>query len=94
MTFARREEIFSKDIITIPELQELLALPSYGEAARVMRNIKRSYDRFPVNGKLHVEDYKAYFSISEDNQRYYPERKDPEKLMPPNSRYKGIMSPG
>ncbi len=88
MTYARREEIFSKDIITIPELQELLALPSYQEAAKIMRNIKRRFNRFPQNGKLHVEDYKAYFEISEDNQRYYPAKAEEGiELM----RYSGIM---
>lgn len=94
MTFARREEIFSKDVITITELQEILDLPSYGEAAKIMRNIKRRFDRYPVQGKLHVEDYKAYFEITEDNQRYYPEKKKPETLMPPTYRYKGIMAGG
>ena len=88
MTYARREEIFSKDIITIPELQEILALPSYQEAAKMMRNIKRRFNRFPQNGKLHVEDYKAYFEISEDNQRYYPAKvEEGIELM----RYSGIM---
>lgn len=91
MTFARREEIFSKDVISINELQELLDLPSYGEAARMMRNIKRRFDRYPINGKLHVEDYKAYFEISETNQRYYPKR-DGDALIPPNYRYKGVMA--
>ncbi len=78
MTYKRREEIFSKDIITIPELQELLALPSYGEAARIMRNIKRRSDRFPQKGRLHVEDYKAYFEITEDNPRYFKKREGEE----------------
>ena len=88
MTYARREEIFSKDIITIPELQELLALPSDQEAAKVMRNMKRRFNRFPQQGKLHVEDYKAYFEISEDNQRYYPAK--PEENAVP-MRYCGVM---
>ena len=74
MTYARREEILAKDIITIPELQELLDLPSYGEAAKMMRNIKRRYDRFPHQGKLHVEDYKAYFEIEKDNPRYFKKK--------------------
>lgn len=91
MTFARREEIFSKDVITIPELQELLVLPSYGEAARMMRQIKRRFDRYPVQGRLHVEDYKAYFEIPEDNQRYFPEPEKPEGTFPENYRYQGVM---
>lgn len=70
MTYARREEIFSKDIITIDELAELLDT-NYQEAARAMRNIKRRFDRYPHLGKLHVEDYKAYFDIKDDNPRYY-----------------------
>lgn len=70
MTYARREEIFSKDIITIPELQELLDT-NYQDAAKIMRDIKRRYDRYPHQGKLHVEDYKAYFEISDENPRYF-----------------------
>jgi hypothetical protein len=70
VTYARREEIFSKDIITIDELAELLNT-NYQEAAKVMRNIKRRFDRYPHLGKLHVEDYKAYFEISDNNPRYF-----------------------
>lgn len=70
MTYTRREEIFSKDIITIDELAELLNT-SYQEAAKIMRNIKRRFDRYPHQGKLHVEDYKEFFGISHDNPRYF-----------------------
>lgn len=72
MTYARREEIFSKDYLTIADLQELLGL-KYQGAAEMMRTIKRELDmnpkyngqgvRLDIQGKLHTQDYLDYFNI-------------------------------
>jgi hypothetical protein len=72
MTYAKREEIFSKDYLTIADLQELLGL-KYQGAAEMMRNIKRELNmnpkyngqgiRLDLQGKLHVQDYLDYFNI-------------------------------
>lgn len=65
MTYAMREEIFSKEYLSIEDIQELLGL-HYQDAARTMRNIKRRTDRLGIRGKLHVQDYLDYFQIPPD----------------------------
>jgi hypothetical protein len=68
MTYARREEIFSKEYLSIADLQELLDL-KYQGAAELMRTIKRKLEyngqgvRLDIQGKLHIEDYFDYFRI-------------------------------
>lgn len=68
MTYARREEIFSKETMSIEEFGEVMNL-SYQMAARVIRNIKRTSDRPQIQGVLLVEDYFDYYGIT-DKQRY------------------------
>ena len=65
MTYAEREEIFSKEYLSIKDIQELLGL-SYNDAARTIRNIKRRTDRLNIRGKIHVQDYLDYFQIPPD----------------------------
>lgn len=65
MTYAKREEMFSKDYLSIEDIQELLGL-HYQDAARTIRNIKRRTDRLGIRGKLHVQDYLDYFQIPPD----------------------------
>ena len=69
MTYARREEIFSKEYLSIADLQELLDL-KYQGAAELMRDIKRALEyrgqcvRLNIQGKLHTQDYIDYFQIT------------------------------
>lgn len=73
MTYAKREEIFSKEFLSIADLQELLGL-KYQGAAELMRDIKRELTmnpkyngqgvRLDIQGKLHVQDYLDYFCIT------------------------------
>lgn len=63
MTYARREEIFSKDYLTIADLQELLGL-TYQASAKLIREIKFKFDRLGIQGKLHTEDYLQYYRIT------------------------------
>lgn len=73
MTYAKREEIFSKDYLTIADLQDLLGL-EYQGAAKVIRTIKRELNmnpkyngqgvRLDMQGKIHVQDYLDYFNIT------------------------------
>ena len=80
MTYAVREAIFSKDYITIKDMQALLGM-GYNDAAKMIRDIKRELTlnpkyngqgvRLDVQGKLHVQDYLDYFNIT-DHQRYSP----------------------
>lgn len=65
MTYAMREEIFSKEYLSIKDMQELLGM-KYQDAARIMRNIKRRTDRLGIRGKIHIQDYLDYFQIPPD----------------------------
>lgn len=71
MTYARREEIFSKETMTITEFGEVMNL-SYQMAARTIRDIKRVSNRPQIQGKLLVEDFFDYYGIT-DKQRYVRE---------------------
>lgn len=56
MTFARREEIFSKELITINDLVELTGKP-YPTVSEMLRKMKVGHDRVGINGVIHVLDY-------------------------------------
>lgn len=62
MTYAEREAIFSKEYLSIPDLEVLLGL-NYQMAAKRMRDIKRRHDRLHTQGKIHVQDYLDYFEL-------------------------------
>ena len=67
MTFIEREQIFAKEYITTKELQILLGYSNLPSASAKMSEIKRVVgDRLGVKGKIHVEDYLAYFKIKTD----------------------------
>jgi hypothetical protein len=68
MTYARREEIFSKETMSIKEVGEVMNL-SYQMAARLVRNIKRTSNRPQIQGVLLIEDFFDYYGIT-DKQRY------------------------
>ena len=79
MTYSKREEIFSKEYLSIGDIQELFGM-GYDEAAKVIREIKRSLQmneqnprglRLNVQGKIHVQDYFDYYGIT-DYARYVP----------------------
>lgn len=69
MTYARREEIFSKETMSIKEFGEIMNL-SYQMAARLIREIKRKSSRPQIEGILLIEDYFDYYNIN-DKQRYF-----------------------
>ena len=70
MTYARREEIFSKDYITTKELQELLGFTHESGASQKMGEIRRKVgDRLGIKGRIHTEDYFKFFGI-ETTDRY------------------------
>ena len=68
MTYQRREEIFSKESMTINEFAEVMDL-SYQMAARIIRAIHRTSKRPQAQGVLLIEDYFDYYHIT-DKQRY------------------------
>ncbi len=68
MTYAEREEILSKDALSIKDIEKLLGL-TYQSSAKLIRRIKSKHDRLNIEGHLHIEDYFEYFKIT-DTQRY------------------------
>ena len=54
MTYAMREEIFSKEYLSIEDVQELLGM-IYDDDARTIPYIKRSTDTLGKRGKLTVQ---------------------------------------
>ena len=68
MTYARREEIFSKETMNIEEFGEVMNL-SYQMAARLIRDIKRKSSRPQIQGILLIEDFFDYYNIT-DKQRF------------------------
>ena len=62
MTYEQREKIFSKEYISIEDMQNLLGL-TYQDAAKIIRDIKRKSDRLKIRGKVHMQDYFDYFGI-------------------------------
>ena len=68
MNYVNREEIFSKDYLTIRDMEILLGT-TYQVAARLIRQIKFKTDRLGLRGKIHIEDYFDYYNIT-DRQRY------------------------
>lgn len=75
MTYSEREEIFAKEVLTIKDLMAVLDIANYQTAAQLMRQIKRTTgDRYPVQGKLHVQDYLEYFKI-DGGDRYCAEKR-------------------
>lgn len=75
MTFSEREEIFSKECLTIEDI-ELLFGVSYPDAARIIRNIRRKYDRLQIQGKIHVQDYFDYFGLQTDRYKFKKDLED------------------
>lgn len=75
MDYASREQIFSKDILNVNDIMNLLEM-SYGQAADFIRTVKRkiTYNggtpRDDRQGKLHVQDYLEYFAIPTNSERY------------------------
>jgi hypothetical protein len=63
MTYERREEIFSKETMSINEFGELMNL-SYQMAAKVIRDIKRTSARPQIEGVLLIEDFFDYYKIT------------------------------
>ena len=68
MTFDRRNEIFSKEALSIDDVKELMGV-SYDTAQKLIQTIRRRHDRLNIQGKVHVQDYIEYFHLPPE--RYY-----------------------
>ena len=73
MTYEEREKIFSKEALSVADVQALFGV-CRTEATNIMNEIRRKTgDRLGVKGKIHTEDYFKYFNIKTD--RYASEEK-------------------
>jgi len=65
MTYSEREAIFSKEVLSIKDIQALFDIP-YPTAAELIRTIKFKLGggRVPLLGKLHRQDYFEYFKLN------------------------------
>lgn len=89
MTYAKREEIFSKDALSIEDVMELLGL-QYQGAADMIRRIKRELNmseeynkqgiRLDIQGKLHTQDYLDYFKIKSFERYSKPMEEELQKV--------------
>ena len=68
MAFERRNEIFSKEALSIDDVKELMGV-SYDSAQKLIQTIRRHNDRLNIQGKVHVQDYIDYFHLPPE--RYY-----------------------
>jgi hypothetical protein len=94
MDYKRREEIFSKDYITTQEIQELLGFKSQSQASQMIMQIKRVVgDKLGVKGKIHTEDYFAYFGV-QPKDRYNQVTHDRELGETENQKYSPCSAKG
>ena len=66
MDYKRREEIFSKEALTTPELAELFDC-SRSKASSILMEIKRvAGDRLHTEGRIHIQDYLNWLCLDKD----------------------------
>lgn len=79
MTFSRREEILSKDILSIKDVQELNGM-TYQPAAKLIRDIKRVMrSQFQQTGKIATTDYIRFFEGQIPKDEPKPVKREPVK---------------
>lgn len=72
MTYEEREAIFSKEALSVADVQALFGVCK-SEATNIMNTIRRQTgDRLKVQGKIHIEDYLKHFGI--EANRYSSKR--------------------
>ena len=86
MTFERRNEIFSKEALSIDDVKELMGV-SYDTAQKLIQAIRRHSDRLNIQGKVHVQDYIEYFHLP--MERYFAPLHSPAL---PNAEQTGIAT--
>lgn len=80
MTYAERQEIFSKEYITTKELADLLGI-AYAKASTLLQTIKRKTgDRLGIKGKIHIQDYLDYYHLDGSSLRYAKEIQGGDEL--------------
>ena len=80
MTYERREEIFSKEVITLSEMEELLSLSKPASSSKMTEMKRQVGDRLGINGRIHVEDYFAWLRRNGTEvmeERYFRPKDEP-----------------
>lgn len=86
MTYERREEIFSKEVINIQDMMELTG-KSYSVASKMIRDMKRKADRLHIDGVIHVLDYFEALGIDPNSPgNRYATKADMKEVTPPDIR--------
>lgn len=82
MTYARREEIFSKEALTNQEIAELFDC-SIPKASQIAHEIKRRVgSRIDFEGRVHVQDYLDYMEIKSERMDMYRRPLDEDSKPP------------
>lgn len=83
MTYEEREKIFSKEALSVADVQALFGVCK-SEATNIMNTIRRQTgDRLKVQGKIHIEDYLKHFGIEVDRYaKIFSDEKDDKKMSP------------
>ena len=78
MTYEEREKIFSKEALSVADVQALFGV-CRTEATNIMNEIRRKTgDRLGVKGKIHIEDYLKHFGIEANRYvKKHPDEEDP-----------------
>lgn len=59
----KTSEIFSKEVLTISDLEFLYNL-TYSGAAKLMRELKEKGDRLQMKGRIHKQDYFQHYNLN------------------------------
>ena len=71
MTYAEREEIFSKEVLTNEDIARLFKC-SIPKASQIAHEIKRKVgSRIDFEGRVHVQDYLDYMEIKAERMDMY-----------------------
>lgn len=67
MTYTEREQIFSKEVLSLDDVMKLFDI-SKSAACTKVQDIKRQLgkDRIKIQGKLHILDYLEYLKIEDE----------------------------
>ena len=79
MTIQEREEIFSKEILTVDDITKLFEC-GLTTAYKIIREIKAKFDRLKISGIIHVQDYIDYYKLPQ--ARYVLNKKEKTAHIP------------
>lgn len=66
MNYKRREEIFSKEVITLDEMAELLSCDKSTACVKIKDMKRKVGDRLGISGRIHIQDYLNWLNLDKD----------------------------